>query len=114
MKAIFSRPLVRLCRCGIPRVDVGNHRLLPTRFSEWYRGWLYIRKKARAGKLVTQIARDDFKPQAILTVAHGTSWLVAAKVAQRFQLPLHSSFTMIVRIGNRSPWLMNQYLKDFG
>jgi hypothetical protein len=44
-----------------------------------------------AGGQIKQLSQllDSFKPEAVLTVTHGFSWLTAARVAEQHGLPLH-------------------------
>ncbi|MBW4506929.1 MAG: hypothetical protein KME64_10500 [Scytonematopsis contorta HA4267-MV1] len=62
-------------------------RLLISRFAQQYSIYLLLTAKSRTYKL-NQIVKKS-KPEAILTVTHGFSWLTAAVVAKRFNLPLH-------------------------
>ena len=66
---------------------IGWPRLLHSRFAPTY-GSFVVR---RAPKLHRKISRltGDFRPEAVLSVAHGYSWLTAATFAERNRLPLH-------------------------
>src|SRR5262245_30495112 len=81
-----SLPERRLSGVQYEELRVGNWRLLHTRFAHWYGAWL-MRSAGRVG----QVARlpDDFRPEAVLTVTHGFSWLTAARFAAQHELPLH-------------------------
>ena len=68
-------------------LNVGRPRLLHTRFHAWYSRWLLARAEARAAAIPRLLG--DFKPHAILTVAHGYSWITAAQFAANAGLPLH-------------------------
>jgi glycosyltransferase involved in cell wall biosynthesis len=68
-------------------LDVGRPRLLHTRFHEWYSRWLFARATSRAAAIPRLLA--GFNPDAILTVAHGYSWITAAQFARTMGLPLH-------------------------
>ena len=68
-------------------LEVGRPRLLHTRFHEWYSRWLFVRADARAAAIPRLL--DGFNPGAILTVAHGFSWITAAQYAGSTGLPLH-------------------------
>jgi glycosyltransferase involved in cell wall biosynthesis len=68
-------------------LNIPLNRLLLTRFSQQYSAYLLLTAKSRTSK-VNQIIKN-FKPEAILTVAGGFSWLTAAAIAKRFDLPLH-------------------------
>jgi hypothetical protein len=62
-------------------------RLLSTRFAELASSWLILSAGWRIQKVQKCIL--DFQPEAVLTVAHGYSWLTAAAFARRNNLPLH-------------------------
>lgn len=66
---------------------VGVRRLLHTRFHNLYSSVLHLTAPARAGKLNRVCA--DFRPEAVLTVAHGYSWLTAARLSMKARVPLH-------------------------
>lgn len=63
------------------------------------RRWLYTRMHSFVASLFTLLAPyrvsriqhsvGEFRPDAILTVAHGFSWIAAARYARRHNLPLH-------------------------
>lgn len=65
----------------------GSNRLLRSRFVRQYAAWLMLTAQWRGYRLNKLIW--EFKPEAILTVAHGFSWLTAAKAAAQRNLPLH-------------------------
>lgn len=58
-----------------------------TRIGRWVRTVRVLGAGSRASKIGPLI--DGFDPEAILTVAHGDSWLTAAQFAAKRQLPLH-------------------------
>jgi len=62
-------------------------RLQFTRFHRWYTTANLLLAAGRAGQFRALAA--DFKPEAILTVTHGISWITAAAVAQKNKIPLH-------------------------
>lgn len=62
-------------------------RLGRSRLNPWIRGWYAIKASRNDGLLDQKIA--GFKPEAVVTVAHGTSWLAAAAFSERYRLPLH-------------------------
>lgn len=66
---------------------VGQARLLNSRLHDWYAAWL----AASAGRRAGQIARltTGFTPDAVVTVAHGYSWVTAARFAAARGVPLH-------------------------
>ena len=69
------------------RMKAGWPRLLRTRFSTSYARWLTRRAPSRAAQLAALTA--GFMPEAVLTVAHGYSWLTAARFAVHIGVPLH-------------------------
>lgn len=77
----------RLPDVSYQKLYVGNKRWLNSRFNSLYTAYLLLTAKQRASQL-TQLVKK-FKPEAILTVAHGFSWLTAAALAEQFNLPLH-------------------------
>lgn len=81
-----SLPERRLPGVQYVELRVGNRRLLHTRFARLYGAWLM-----RSGGGVEQVARliAGFRPEAVLTVTHGFSWLTAARFAAQNELPLH-------------------------
>ena len=66
--------------------EIGISRLLQSRFARVYGSWL-LRSNRMVGAL-SAIALKS-KPEAILTVTHGYSWLIAAEFAMQHNLPLH-------------------------
>lgn len=68
-------------------LTIGGRRLLQSRLHVWYSRWLL----ARAGRRVAHVRAmlGSFSPQAVLTVAHGYTWVTAARYAERAGLPLH-------------------------
>lgn len=66
---------------------VGHRRVLNSRFHSWYSRWLFTGAPRRAAKVDARLA--GFLPEAVLTVAHGVSWVTAAEYAARQCLPLH-------------------------
>jgi glycosyltransferase involved in cell wall biosynthesis len=68
-------------------MGVGKERFLRTRFANWYSFWLTLSATEQSGRIGRNL--DTFGPEAVLTVAHGYSWLTAAKYAQANDLPLH-------------------------
>lgn len=66
---------------------LGFKRLLHSRFARAYTSYLLVMATQKAKKLDPFMSQ--FQPDAILTVAHGFSWLIAAKLAKQYDLPLH-------------------------
>lgn len=62
-------------------------RLQTTRFAPWYTA-ACLRTAALRARWLEDLARAT-RPGAILTVTHGYSWLTAAELAQRLDVPLH-------------------------
>jgi glycosyltransferase involved in cell wall biosynthesis len=62
-------------------------RLLYTRYGHYYSAYLHLTAKLRR-RVIDSVVRD-FQPQAILTVAYGYSWVIAAAVAAQQGIPLH-------------------------
>lgn len=80
-------PHHRLPHVSYDTIFVGVNRLLHTRFTSAYRSYLFFRGSSIPRKLVRIF--EQFQPEAILTVAHEFSWLTAAALAGRYQIPLH-------------------------
>ena len=66
---------------------VGTPRLLNTRFHDWYSRWLLMGAGRRAAMVPPLLGA--FTPDAVLTVAHGYSWVTAAQLAKDARLPLY-------------------------
>jgi hypothetical protein len=64
-------------------------RILLTRFEGAYRRRLLVGAPGLGRRIVRRLARDPWKPEAVLTIGHGATWLAAAEVARRLQIPLH-------------------------
>jgi len=102
----------RLPRVQYGEIQVGNRRLLHTRFARWYGAWLM-----RAGGRVGQVKRllDGFRPEAVLTVTHGFSWLTAARFAAQNGLPLHLiSHDDLPRVALLPQWFRPWLDREFG
>jgi len=103
----------RLPQVAYNSVSVGIKRLLNSRFVFLYTSFLLLTAKWRSHQLKKLI--KTFKPEAILTVAHGLSWITAAELARKYNLPLHliihdewTSYTAVI-----AP-LKNRIKKVFG
>ncbi|BCL35199.1 glycosyltransferase [Nostoc sp. MS1] len=68
-------------------IFVGYNRALNSRFTYVYTSYLLLTAKWRSHQLDNLI--KSFQPEAILTVAHGLSWITAAELAKKHDLPLH-------------------------
>jgi glycosyltransferase involved in cell wall biosynthesis len=66
---------------------IGWPRLLHSRFARIY-GSFVVRRTPKLHRKISRLTRD-FQPEAVLTVAHGYSWLTAAAFAEQNRLPLH-------------------------
>jgi hypothetical protein len=92
------------CRrlAGVVYADLrfGNHQLLHSRLAQVYRTWLAL--TAGNGASAIRRACAEFRPEAVLTVIHGFSWIAAAKFAQQQQLPLfaivHDDWPHVVNV----------------
>jgi len=62
-------------------------RLQNSRLTHWYAAGNLLLAGARARKF--QDIVDKFRPEALLTVTNGVSWITAAAVAQKQKIPLH-------------------------
>ena len=82
-----SRPEKRLPRVKYESFKVGVERLLRTRLHSLYSGALHLTAPSRVRGL--RRIFEEFQPEAILTVAHGYSWMTATRLAKEFGLPLH-------------------------
>lgn len=82
-----SKPQNRLPDVDYQTLSVGYQRLLSSRFISFYTSYLFLTAKWRSRQLTDLV--KTFKPEAILTVAHGFSWITAAELAKRQSLPLH-------------------------
>lgn len=68
-------------------LDVGHPRLMHSRMHDWYSRWLLRGAAGRAAR-VSQVL-GSFRPDAVLTVGHGCSWVTAAHYAAQRGVPLH-------------------------
>ncbi len=84
---LHSQPQRRLSNVEYVELKQSHQRLLHTRFNRWYSTWLMKTAGLRVKRLRKLLG--SFKPEAVLTVTHGFSWLTAAQVAEQCELPLH-------------------------
>jgi len=82
-----SQEALRLKTVPYRSFPIGWGRLLNSRFSRLYGSWVLARSPRRWR--VVRLILKPFKADAVLTVAHGYSWLTAAEFAFRENLPLH-------------------------
>jgi len=62
-------------------------RLQNSRLNRWYATGNLIAGRARARKFKDLV--EEFKPQALMTVANGISWITTAEMARLHRIPLH-------------------------
>lgn len=77
----------RLAGVEYASLRILGNRLLTTRLGSCYVPWAFFSCKRWAQKLPPLL--DGFRPDAVLTVAHGLLWLTASEFAGRHGLPLH-------------------------
>lgn len=86
-------------------------RFLNTRIHALAGGWITL-NAARQARNVRGVLRE-FRPQAILTVAHGFSWLAASAFAERYKLPLHlivhDDWPRMASVGPVKPWMERRF-----
>lgn len=82
-----SEPARRLQQVSYTSLANRWSRVLHTRFNAIARAWLAISARSRAARVAKLIG--GFRPDAVVTVGHGFSWLTAAEYANRNRLPLH-------------------------
>jgi glycosyltransferase involved in cell wall biosynthesis len=82
-----SLPERRLANVRYEELDLPWDRLLKTRLHSLATSMLTLRAGLQHRKVSRLLA--GFQPQAVLTVAHGFSWLAASAFARRNRLPLH-------------------------
>lgn len=68
-------------------LDVGQPRLMHSRVHDWYSRWLLRGAAGRAARVPGLLG--SFRPEAVLTVGHGYSWVTAAHYAAQIGVPLH-------------------------
>jgi len=82
-----SDPNLRLPEVAYDAFSFEFRRLLYTRFGSYYAAYLHLTATLRRRFLKSLIQK--FKPEAILSVAYGYSWMTAQAVALELDLPLH-------------------------
>jgi glycosyltransferase involved in cell wall biosynthesis len=83
--AAESQPERRLPSINYASRPIGKQRWLNTRFHPYAVAWFTHAAK----RMAPQISLNGFDCEAVLTVAHGFGWLVAAEVASKRRVPLH-------------------------
>lgn len=78
---------MRLPSVVYERLHVGLERMLRSRAAILYAPYLQLTATLRSRKLAKLV--KEYQPEAILTVAHGYTWITAAALAKRYQIPLH-------------------------
>ena len=82
-----------------------------TRVHDLVAAWLSLNAGRQARHVQTCLG--EFRPQAILTVAHGFSWLAASVFAKRNKLPLHVIFhddwPQMASVGPIKSWLDRRF-----
>jgi glycosyltransferase involved in cell wall biosynthesis len=111
-----STPTRRLRGVQYCQLNVGWERPLRGRFNLLWSLWLtwLARFKIRAVEKLTR----GFKPEAVLTVHHGYSWISAARFARRHHLPLHLILhddwnRMVPMIEGCRPWFEQQFSRIY-
>lgn len=82
-----STPGRRLSNVVYHALPLPLSRLQTTRFAPWYTAACLRMAALRAGRL--EAFARACRPEAILTVTHGYSWITAAELARSLDLPLH-------------------------
>jgi hypothetical protein len=70
-------------------MQFGITRLLKTRLSSWYSAYLFHAARRRSTQVMRLANVSNYGVDAVLTVAHGYTWITATEVARRLQVPLH-------------------------
>jgi hypothetical protein len=87
-------------------------RLYTTRFAPWYERVCLRTATLRAGRFKKLVRAH--RPDAILTVTHGFSWVTTAKIARRLDLPLHLiCHDEWARIGVLQNWRDQQFGRHY-
>ena len=82
-----SKPEGRLPGVRYERADMHGSRLLFSRAAPYALPFLFRFSRLLAGPVRRRV--EEFRPQAILTVAHELYWKVASEIAGRLEIPLH-------------------------
>lgn len=85
-----SQPSRRLNGADYRRIKLGSRiatRMVRTRFTKIATGIQLFLAQATTSRI--HDVATAFAPQAVLTVAHGYSWIAAARVARHWNIPLH-------------------------
>lgn len=82
-----SLPSKRLPAVTYKSLYLGNPTLYHTRFQSLYGSYIFLTIESYINKVLA--FSGNFEPEAIITVAHGFSWLLAARYAEIKKIPLH-------------------------
>jgi hypothetical protein len=107
-----SVPSRRLPGVRYERIYVAAFRWLNTRLHRLVASWLSLGAAMRGREVRRMIG--EFRPQAVLTVAHDFAWLTAARYAREQRLPLalivHDDWVTAAKlIGPLRPWLDRRF-----
>jgi Glycosyltransferase Family 4 len=112
----LSVPQRRLPKLSYKAFAIGAKNWHKTRFFRWAGSWLSVKTPISAMRLRRFVT--EFNPEAVVTVAHGYSWLAAARVADECKLPLHlivhdSPLTMMATFSWLMRWQERQFEKIY-
>lgn len=82
-----SSPIRRLPSVRYESLQIGISRLINSRLTCAYGSWL-LKTAETKWKSIDRLL-NGFKPDAVLTVTHGFTWLTASAFAEKYSLPLH-------------------------
>ncbi len=82
-----SQPERRLPNVQYRRLTIPMPRLARSRFSKLYSIWLFLFAPRRVRQALRAVG--NFRPEAVISVAHGYHWITAAWLARRLNLPFH-------------------------
>ena len=84
---LVSQSQRRLSNVEYKQLRIGNQRWLNTRFTKYLTSFYLLTAKKNISQIPNLLG--NFQPEAVLTVTHGYSWLIAAQWAEQNNLPLH-------------------------
>lgn len=84
--AAVRSPTRRLAGVQYHEFSLGSTRLLHSRLAGYYSAVMLAQAPFRSTALAARLAGV---PDAVVTVAHGYSWLTAARLARTYAVPLH-------------------------
>jgi glycosyltransferase involved in cell wall biosynthesis len=107
-----TKPDARIPGVTYDPVSFGKLRILHTRFAGWYSAYLLTGARKFHRDLLP-LARE-FKPDAVLTVAHRFLWRTADALAEALGVPLHLIVHDDVHQMAHTPGLLNRWVdKEF-